>query len=121
MCKTKDSSNTDGSVSFALIIRIIMIVIKTKLRSNLCFPGVLKKKSLMYKDKKVKRDYKIHLRGVFMLKLQTQGNTLGQRGTPGFWDTWMCPSGDPWYRTRCLQLHLTNAGVSSHKIQLSKP
>lgn len=30
---------------FALIIRIIIIVIKKKLRSNLCFPGVLKKNS----------------------------------------------------------------------------
>lgn len=48
----------------------------------------------MYKEKKVKRDCKIGLCGIFMLKLQTQGNTLGQRGTPGFWDSWTCSSGD---------------------------
>lgn len=28
MCKAKDSSNTHGSVSFALIMRITMILIK---------------------------------------------------------------------------------------------
>lgn len=93
-CKTKDSSNTDGSTSFALIMRITMIVIKQEVEiKSLLSRSLEKKKFLMYKQKNMKRDYKIRLCGIFMLKLQTQGNTLGQRSTPGFC---MHSSGDPW-------------------------
>lgn len=42
--KTKDSSNTDGSVSFALILRITMTVIKKEVEIKSLLPRNLEKK-----------------------------------------------------------------------------
>lgn len=56
-----------------------------------------------------------------MLKLQTQGNTLGQRGIPGFWGTWMSSSGDPWYKTSAINYISPMQVGKTHKTQLSKP